>query len=73
MKFYTGAGVLTGFLCLGYRELSDTLLYLYQGSIDHDNSYQQRRGWPNVNFPIRRTITRKRFEKCLTPGTKLVE
>ncbi|MBA0636080.1 hypothetical protein Godav_022303, partial [Gossypium davidsonii] len=65
MRFYTSAKILTGFLCSEYRELSDMLLYSYQYSLDHDNSYQQRRDWPNVNFPIRRTITKKRFEKCL--------
>ncbi|MBA0876717.1 hypothetical protein Goshw_005727 [Gossypium schwendimanii] len=73
MRFYTGAEILTGFLCLEYRELLDMLFYSYQDSLDHDNSYQQHRDWPNVNFPIMRTITRKRFEKCLNHRTELVE
>ncbi|MBA0881211.1 hypothetical protein Goshw_024388 [Gossypium schwendimanii] len=40
MRFYTGTEILTGFLCSGYGELSDTFLYSYQDSLDHDNSYQ---------------------------------
>ncbi|MBA0876115.1 hypothetical protein Goshw_001823 [Gossypium schwendimanii] len=44
MRFYTGTEILTRFLCSGYGELLDTLLYSYQDSLDHDNSYQQRRG-----------------------------
>ncbi|MBA0877379.1 hypothetical protein Goshw_004404 [Gossypium schwendimanii] len=39
MRFYTAAEIFTGFLCSGYRELSDTLLYSYQDSLDYDNSY----------------------------------
>ncbi|MBA0878076.1 hypothetical protein Goshw_015004 [Gossypium schwendimanii] len=73
MRFYTDTEILTGFHCLEYEELSNMLLYLYQDSLDHDNSYQQRRDWPNVNFPIRRTITRKKFKRCLMHGTKLIE
>ncbi|MBA0881354.1 hypothetical protein Goshw_021692 [Gossypium schwendimanii] len=63
MRFYTGVEILIGFLCSRYGELSDTLLYSYQDNTDHDNSSSK-------NFPIKWTITRKRFEKCLTPGTK---
>ncbi|MFQ6657636.1 hypothetical protein Gotur_027230 [Gossypium turneri] len=73
MRFYTDTEILTGFFYLGYGELLDMLLYSYQDSLDHDNSYQQHRGWPIVNFPIRKTITRKGFEKCLMLGTKLAE
>ncbi|MBA0633945.1 hypothetical protein Godav_025734, partial [Gossypium davidsonii] len=65
MRYCTDVEISTGFLCSGYGELSDMLPYSYPGSIDHDNSYQQRWGWPILIFPIGRTITRKRFEKCL--------
>ncbi|MFQ6663877.1 hypothetical protein Gotur_031204, partial [Gossypium turneri] len=30
MRYYTGAEILTGFLCSGYGELLDMLLYSYQ-------------------------------------------
>ncbi|MBA0873717.1 hypothetical protein Goshw_006123 [Gossypium schwendimanii] len=40
MRFYTGAEIFTRFLCSGYGEPSDTLLYSYQDSLNHYNSYQ---------------------------------
>ncbi|MBA0855219.1 hypothetical protein Goshw_010795 [Gossypium schwendimanii] len=73
MRFYTGVEILTGFLYSEYGVPLDTLFYSYQGSTNHDNSYQQRRGWPNANFLIGVTITKKKFEKCLMPGIKPVE
>ncbi|MBA0877369.1 hypothetical protein Goshw_001422 [Gossypium schwendimanii] len=40
MRYCSGVEILIGFLYLGYKELSDMLLYSYQDNTDHDNSYQ---------------------------------